>query len=297
MSGSLSPGKLLGLIESYAVRKIDNDHSGDSIRNSRVMRSIRRPGPRQARVLEILATQGFMTVRQVAEATGVSEVTARRDLVELQERGALKRTHGGAMPMRNGQVEIFDASEPSFDARRRRNSTAKVAIARTAAQLVKPGTTIALDVGTTTLELARCLTEIGEVRIVTNNLRAASLLADSPHAVYVPGGRVRGRELSVHGSVAAEQVRAYWFDLAFIGVSGVTDSGLFDYSPEDTEIKRIYMERAKRVVVLCDAQKFGHLSMVQVAPLTAFHVLVTDAMPKDPLARALASAGVELKGV
>jgi DeoR family glycerol-3-phosphate regulon repressor len=258
------------------------------------MQSVRQPGPRQARILELLASRGFLTVREVAEATGVSEITARRDLVELEERRALKRTHGGAMTMRDGQVEIFDASEPTFDARRRRNSKAKVAIARAAAQLVKPGSTIALDVGTSTLELARCLAEVGEIKIVTNNLRAASLLADSPHAVYVPGGRVRGKELSVYGSVTADQIRAYWFDIAFIGVSGVTEAGLFDYSPEDTEIKRIYMERAKRVVVLCDAQKFGHHSMVQVAPLSAFQVLVTDEAPQPSLAAALASAKVEL---
>lgn len=261
------------------------------------MQTVRQPGPRQARILELLANRGFLTVREVAEATGVSEITARRDLVELEERKALRRTHGGAMSMRNGQVEIFDAYEPTFDARRRRNSKAKEAIARAAARLVRPGATIALDVGTSTLELARCLMDVGEIRIVTNNLRAASLLADSPHAVYVPGGRVRGRELSVHGAVTAEQVRGYWFDLAFIGVSGVTDGGLFDYSPEDTEIKRIYMERAKRVVVLCDAQKFGHHSMIQVAPLAACHVLVTNEMPPASLASALGVAGVEILGV
>jgi len=105
---------------------------------------------------------------------------------------------------------------------------------------------------------------------------------------------VRGKELSVYGSVTADQIRAYWFDIAFIGVSGVTEGGLFDYSPEDTEIKRIYMERAKQVVVLCDAQKFGHHSMVQVAPLAAFHVLITDGPPAPSLAAALVSAGVEL---
>jgi DeoR/GlpR family transcriptional regulator of sugar metabolism len=259
------------------------------------MQSFRQPGPRQARILELLASRGFLTVRELAEATGVSEITARRDLVELEERKALKRTHGGAMTVRDGQVEIFDASEPAFDARRRRNSSAKIAIARTAAQLVKPGFTIALDVGTSTLELARCLGDLGELRIVTNNLRAASLLASTPHAVYLPGGRIRGKELSVYGSQTAEQVRAYWFDIAFIGVSGITESGLYDYSPEDTEIKRIYMERAKRVVVLCDSLKFGHHSMVQVGALGAIHTLVTDAPPPASLATALNAAGVELR--
>ena len=254
----------------------------------------RRPGARQARILDLLARQGFLTVGDVASATGISEITARRDLAELALRGALKRTHGGAMALRNGQVEIFDAFEPAFDARRRRNSDAKAAIARAAAQLVKPGATIALDVGTSTLELARCLGDVGEIKVVTNNLRAASLLADSPHAVYVPGGRVRGKELSVYGPNASAQLSDYWFDLAFIGVSGITEAGLFDYSPEDTDIKRIYMSRARQVAVLCDAQKFGHLSMVQVAELGQVHVLVTDAAPPEGLAMALGKANVRV---
>jgi DeoR family glycerol-3-phosphate regulon repressor len=254
----------------------------------------RHPGARQARILDLLGRVGFLTVGDIATATGISEITARRDLAELAERGALQRTHGGAMALRGGQAEVFDAFEPAFDARRRRNSAGKAAIARAAAQLVKPGVTIALDVGTSTLELARCLSTVSEIRIVTNNLRAASLLADSPHAVYVPGGRVRGKELSVHGQPAAAQIRDYWFDLAFIGVSGVTEAGLFDYSPEDTEIKRLYMERARQVVVLCDAEKFGHLSMVQVAELGQMHVLVTDARPPETLAAALEKAGVRV---
>ncbi len=254
----------------------------------------RRPRARHARILDLLARQGFLSVGDIANATRISEITARRDLAELAMRGALKRTHGGAMALRNGQSEIFDAFEPAFDARRRRNSDAKTAIARAAANLVKPGATIALDVGTSTLELARCLGGVGEIKVVTNNLRAASLLADSPHAVYVPGGRVRGKELSVYGPNASAQLGDYWFDFAFIGVSGITETGLFDYSPEDTDIKRIYMARARQVVVLCDAQKFGHLSMVQVADLGQAHVLVTDAPPPETLAAALDKASVRV---
>jgi DeoR/GlpR family transcriptional regulator of sugar metabolism len=254
----------------------------------------RRPGARQARILDLLARAGFLSVGDIAAATGISTITVRRDLVELAERGALQRTHGGAMALRNGEAEVFDAFEPAFDARRRRNSAGKAAIARAAADLVKPGFTIALDVGTSALELARHLGQVGEIKIVTNNLRAASLLADSPHAVYVPGGRVRGKELSVHGPQAAGQIRDYWFDLAFIGVSGITEAGLFDYSPEDTEIKRLYMERARQVVALCDAQKFGHLSMVKVAELSQMHVLVADAPPPEALAVALGKAKVRV---
>lgn len=254
----------------------------------------RRPGARQARILDLLARVGFLSVADIAAATGISTITVRRDLVELAERGALQRTHGGAMALRNGEAEVFDAFEPAFDARRRRNSGGKSAIARAAAELIKPGFTIALDVGTSALELARHLGQVSEIKIVTNNLRAASLLADSPHAVYVPGGRVRGKELSVYGPAAAGQIRDYWFDLAFIGVSGITEAGLFDYSPEDTEIKRLYMERARQVVVLCDAQKFGHVSMVQIGALAQMQMLVTDGAPPEGLSEALAKVSVRV---
>jgi DeoR/GlpR family transcriptional regulator of sugar metabolism len=254
----------------------------------------RDPAARQNLLVEYLARKGFMSVADIAEETGVSEITIRRDLTELERSGTIRRTHGGALIARDGASNVYDIREPTFEARRRRNSDAKIRIAATAAQLVKPGHTIALDTGSTTLELTRFLGDITDLRIITNNTRAASLLAETSHPVYLPGGRLRGRELSIYGSSAAAFVASYHYDIVFLGLSGITDQGLFDYSPEDCEIKRAFIQRSDQVIALCDASKFNRQAMVRAADLGEIHVLIVDTSPPEPLRQAIEQAGVRI---
>jgi DeoR/GlpR family transcriptional regulator of sugar metabolism len=243
---------------------------------------------------DIVERRGFAAVSEIASELGVSEITVRRDLTRLESQGVLVRTHGGALAGKIGSEETFDSDEPSFEARRRRNAEAKARIGEAAAALIRPGATIGIDVGTTALELARHLTARDDVKIFTNSIRAATLLADGPAPVYLPGGQVRAKEFSVYGSIAVAQLRHYWFDQAFIGFSGLTDQGLFDYSLEDTEIKRVYIERAAQIVALCDSSKFGRLSMARVGTLDEVDTLITDAAPPDGLRQALDRANVAI---
>lgn len=243
---------------------------------------------------DFVERRGFAAVSEIASELGVSEITVRRDLTRLESLGVLVRTHGGALAGKIGSGDTFDSDEPSFEARRRRNADAKARIGEAAATLIRPGATIAIDVGTTALELARHLTTRDDVKIFTNSIRAATLLADGPAPVYLPGGQVRAKEFSVHGSIAVAQLRHYWFDQAFIGFSGLTDQGLFDYSLEDTEIKRVYIERAAQIVALCDSSKFGRLSMARVGTLDELDTLITDAPPPDALRLALERANVAI---
>ena len=254
----------------------------------------RDPVARQTLLVESLARRGFMSVADIAQETGVSEITIRRDLTELERSGTIRRTHGGALIARDGVSNIYDLREPTFEARRRRNSEAKIRIAQSAAQFVKPGHTIALDTGSTTLELTRFLGDIPDLRIITNNTRAASLLAESNHPVYLPGGRLRARELSIFGSSAAAFVSSYHYDIVFLGLSGITDQGLFDYSPEDSEIKRAFIERSHQVIALCDASKFNRQAMVRIADLSEVHRLTVDSPPPGSLAAAIERAGCEI---
>jgi DeoR family glycerol-3-phosphate regulon repressor len=254
----------------------------------------RDPVARQNLLVESLARRGFMSVADIAEETGVSEITIRRDLTELERSGTIRRTHGGALIARNGVNNVYDIREPTFEARRRRNSDAKIRIAQTAAQFVKPGYTIALDTGSTTLELTRFLGDIADLRIITNNTRAASLLAETSHPVYLPGGRLRGRELSIYGSSAAAFVSSYHYDIVFLGLSGITDQGLFDYSPEDSEIKRAFIQRSDQVIALCDASKFNRQAMVRIAELGEVQVLIVDSVPPDPLHAAITQGGTQI---
>ncbi len=160
--------------------------------------------------------------------------------------------------------------------------------------MLRPGEAVGLDVGTTAYEVACRLADVGDFRVFTNNLRAAMRLGDSANRVYLPGGQVRKAEMSVFGSIAVAQLRNYWLDRVFIGVSGLTEAGCFDYSLEDTEVKQVYIERASEVVVVCDSSKFDRVSVVRVCGLDDVDVLITEAMPPPELARALDAAGVRV---
>ncbi|MCB1503000.1 MAG: DeoR/GlpR transcriptional regulator [Bauldia sp.] len=249
---------------------------------------------RQADLIGRLNQAGFMSVSDLADAAGVSEITVRRDLALLERTGAIRRTHGGALGLRRGDASAFDAREPSFEARRQRNGAAKTRIARAAERLIEPGQSVAIDTGTTTFELARLAGRISDLQIVSNSTRVASVLADSPNPVYIVAGRVRGNELSVYGQRAVDSIRDYSFDVFFLGISGITADGLFDYSPEDAEVKRAFMARSSKVVALCDSAKFNRKAMVRVAEPHEVHAVVCDAAPDGALAEALARVGIEL---
>ena len=249
-------------------------------------------GARHARILGLVNRNGFVSVSEIAESFSVSDMTIRRDLWALEDKGMLQRTHGGAVGI--GRREVFDAAEPAFSSRRRQNAAAKAAIARKAAQLIGVRESIGLDVGTSTLALAEEIAGRQDITVFTGSLYAAAVLGRRNCPVHVLGGLLRAPELSVVGPNPIRQIMQFYVDKLFLGVSGVTEAGFFDYSPEDTEIKRAFIEQAERVVVLCDSSKFDHRSVSKVCDLDRAATLVTDSAPPAHLADALGRAGVEI---
>jgi DeoR/GlpR family transcriptional regulator of sugar metabolism len=250
---------------------------------------------RQAHIVEQLRKSGFVSVAEVAAALAVSEMTIRRDLIDLETDGRLVRTHGGAIAPEGSGVPAFDREEPAFEQRLRQNNAAKEAIATEAMNLISPRQTVALDVGSSTFVLASRLIAFPSIKVFTNSLRIATVLGRERRDVYLPGGEVRGDEMSMCGPTAVAQFEQLWFDIAFIGASGLTKAGFFDYSLEDSELKRVYLRRSSRKVLLCNAAKFNHLSLVQVAGLETIDMLITDQAPTGDLAIALAQANVEIR--
>ena len=220
----------------------DADQERDAGQKPAVARARMLPQLRHAHILAALAAQGAVQVSVIAQELGVSDMTVRRDLMDLEAAGKLTRTFGGALDTGAGRQTPVDRDEPHFEARMQRQRDAKEAIAATAAVLAGPG------------------------------------------------GAVIGA--AIGGSAAVAQFQSLWFDIAFIGVSGITPAGIFDYSFDDAELKRVYLRRSGLSVVLCDASKFERMSLVHIAALREFHVLVTDAAPPPLLAAALAEAGV-----
>ena len=256
---------------------------------------------RQQRIVEWVRRDGYVRVATLAERFGISQMSARRDLEALSKQGLIQRsqgaavaTHAASLPGGPPAMGEADMREQQYETRRRRQIVAKQAIARSAAGLLSPEDNIALDVGSTALTLARELVKHAGIHVFTNHLRVASLLAGSRCVVLMPGGIVRAQELSVCGQQAVEDASRRWFSKAFIGVAGLTQEGGFDSSPEDTQVKRAYIEHADQVILLCDASKFGKRSLVQACGLREIDVLITDAEPPKALALALAEASVRV---
>jgi DeoR/GlpR family transcriptional regulator of sugar metabolism len=249
---------------------------------------------RHQRIMDTFRQSGFLLVTDIAASIGVSAMTIRRDLEYLEKAGKITRTHGGAVA--NSDVATGgDEEESIFDRRLLKNAGSKEAIARVAATLVGSAQSIGLDVGTTVLTAAHQLAGRNDVRFFTNNVRAALALAGRGSPVYLLGGEVRAPELSVVGSAAIQLVGSYFLDWLFLGVAGIDENGLYDFSPEDSEVKRAFIDSADRVALLCDSTKFDRRALTRIGNLGVVDVLVTDQAPGPGLAAALRAAEVEVR--
>ncbi len=233
-----------------------------------------------------------MSVAEIARDLGVSEMTIRRDLNRLEKEGVALRKHGSAVAVDEVRLQTLATAEPEFETRKRKNTDAKEAIAAVAAKIPKANQAIGLDVGTTTLSLAHELNQRSDLKVFTNSLRAAMVLSNKSMEIFLLGGRIRQVEKSLCGSVTKTQLENFWLDHVFIAASGICEDGVYDYSIEEAEIKKTYIEKGKSVILLCDSSKFGQQSLIRVCGLEQLDRLVTDTAPPDTLRDALDEAKV-----
>jgi len=252
------------------------------------------PSKRHELILKSIQETGSVTILGMAKACGVSEMTLRRDLDELDKQNLLSRTHGGATSIDQLDGLSIDLVEPNINNRTTQNREAKLAIAQCAVNIIDSSQTIALDVGSTTFELAVLLQNM-PLRVFTNSLRIASRLGQSRPSVYVPGGQIGGVEPAIIGAQAIGLLNNFNFDIAFIGAAGLKNDALFDYSPEDSEIKRALINRAEMVVVLLDCSKFERPSVVKFSELSDIDMLITDSTPPESLKEALRKSDVAIE--
>jgi DeoR family ulaG and ulaABCDEF operon transcriptional repressor len=230
---------------------------------------------RYAKLLELVDTQGYVSVAEASDRLSVSEATVRRDLADLARSGRIARVRGGAAK----SADPRELPMVPFAVREGALSREKSAIAKAAAGLVSEGDTVMVAGGTTTFHLARWFPRLPS-RVITNSTRLAAgleeLAAESPVEVYLTGGYLYPRGSILLGTQARSAILHYYADLAFIGAGGVTSDGVYNTNELVVETERAMMERAGKVVVLADHEKIGRTAMCLLSPLSAVDVLITD---------------------
>ena len=228
---------------------------------------------RQARILEEVRRAGGARVSELTLLLGVSDMTIRRDLDQLASDGAIQKVHGGAV------LGSHVTEEPGFEAKSSLAQPAKQAIATRAAELIDPGTAIALSAGTTTWGLGQHVATIQGLTIVTNSTTVADTISGheaNKQTVILTGG-VRTPSAALVGPVADATIRSLHFDQLFLGVHGMdAHAGFTTPNLAEAETNRALISRAREVIVVADSSKWGTVGLADFGPLSVADVLITD---------------------
>ncbi|MEU9182637.1 DeoR/GlpR family DNA-binding transcription regulator [Streptomyces sp. NPDC048550] len=240
-------------------------------------------------VVSLLMQQNRATVAELAQATGASEMTIRRDLEVLESRGALRRVRGGAVSNLPGGVE------PPYAIRAMSGAQAKERLARTVVELLTDGETVALDTGTTAVAIAKAMAD-RQFTVTPLSLHAAFALSAHPGIhLLMPGGQVRPEELSFYGQTPVQTFKDLCFDTFILGCCGVDPiQGATAYNLEDVQVKRAAVAAAQRVILVATADKLGRAALGRICPMDQIALIVTDAPDDSPVVKELRDHGVEV---
>jgi DeoR family fructose operon transcriptional repressor len=230
------------------------------------------PELRKKIILKTLNEQGILSTQEVMKECGVSEITIRRDLIELEAKGLLIRTHGGAVTSKAGD-QLF-----TFDLKINQNRQNKEEICKTASRFIENNDIIFIDCGTTLSYLTKYITKIESLIVITNSLPIVSELINfSNIKVILIGGEVTSERKAIYGPVAGNNIRQYHANKAFIGVDGVSlQNGLSSFDEKEAAITLKMAENSDQVFLLCDSSKIEKNSFVKFAPFSLIDYLITD---------------------
>jgi DeoR family transcriptional regulator of aga operon len=232
---------------------------------------------RGQRILEELLKTGTITLEQICLRFDVSVATARRDLENLEKRGRLRRTHGGAISLEPLLYEPF-RHVPSYSGQVKKCAEEKRRIAIAAADLIKDGEIIALSAGTTTTQITRALAPGKNITVVTNAVSVAMELSNRPDiSVFVTGGFLHGSWFSLVGSTAIEAVQRIFVDKAFLGSNGLDhEHGATAYHPHEADLNRLLAAHAKERIAVADHTKLGVVATHLFCPIESINMIITD---------------------
>ncbi|WP_158228391.1 DeoR/GlpR family DNA-binding transcription regulator [Pseudonocardia sp. MH-G8] len=242
------------------------------------------PADRQREILAVLQSARQVDVASLAQRFGVSGMTIRRDLAELDHAGQLHRVHGGAVLPR----------PPAYGSRAAAMTVEKARIAKVVADLVRDDQALGIDSGTTCHAVAAEVSSRTDLTVVTNALHAAVEFRDTPNRVVVLGG-VMTRELTLVNAGATDAVPRVHLDTLVLGCGGISaERGLTYFDPAEVDVRRSLLVVADRVIVAADHTKLGRKTAIVLGGLDVIDMIVTDRPPPLPLSRACEVAGVQV---
>jgi DeoR family transcriptional regulator, glycerol-3-phosphate regulon repressor len=246
-----------------------------------------KPPLRRERIVERVRESERVTVGELARWLRSSHETIRRDLSYLAETGRIRKFHGGAA--------LADLHrEGPLAARLGEFVREKRSVAAAAAGLFGPGSSLFIDVGSTTLLFADALCARRELTVITNGLDIARKFSDSGVKVFLTGGEYKADTAELVGTLAIEQIGRFFASDAVITVAGLNTRGAMDFQLDEAQIARAMVAQANAVTVIADSSKLGRDALFQVCPLEDIDRLVVDRAPEPALAAALAAARVEV---
>lgn len=250
------------------------------------------PAERQRKILDALRDNGGVTVEGLVRLLEVSESTVRRDLEQLGERKLLSRTHGGAV-----LPDFSTAFEASYAEKMVLHAEEKKRIGAAAAQMVADGEALILDSGSTTYEVAKAISSLKHLKIITYDLMiAGSVDYGSTNTVMLTGGLVRKGFDLVVGSDTENFFRNIRVNKAFLGVDSLDPrQGVFNATLEEAAVKKVILEAAHEVIVVTDHSKFGKTALAKVCDLGRIHKIITGKELDPSHQQALRHAGIELR--
>ncbi len=227
---------------------------------------------RRQEILSIVNADGSVHVSELSKKLNVTEETIRRDLETLDQQQLLKRTHGGAVALENNRLEL------SFNLRKDKNSGQKKEIAQKALSLINPGDTIFMDASSTSLYLARELTNMDHITIITNSIGIMFTLAENKNInIISTGGTLRAHSLSFVGPLTNETIDKYFADKIFASCKGISpEHGATDSNELEIEVKKKMVKQSQQVIILADQSKFSQVGLSQFVAASEIDFLVTD---------------------
>jgi DeoR family transcriptional regulator, fructose operon transcriptional repressor len=229
-----------------------------------------RQAERILKVQELFTKQEFVNFEELCKRFNASKSSIRRDLMELERKGVLRRVHGGAISLQT-RDEVMDFTRLSVS-----SHDEKMSIGKTAASFVEDGQTVILGGGSTVAEVAKNL--IGKsIQIISNSIPVAQIFWDSKQVeVTLTGGYLFPRLGVQLGPICERMLNSVSADVLIMGIRGITVAGISDSNSLIVESLRAMIKAARRVVIVADHSKFGYDAMIHVASLSDIDQVVTD---------------------